>query len=93
MSADVADLPLDELQSMRMRARRALELARLRTRQSGPATAGDSDGAGTADLAGLETQVTALTDELIARYAADLSLVDSLLGEAYPAQVTRKAAP
>ena len=37
------------------------------------------------------TVKTALTDELIARYAADLSLVDALLAPPYPAKVPRGA--
>jgi hypothetical protein len=43
------------------------------------------------ELARLDAEVGALTDELIARYAADLSLVDSLLEPAYPAKVTSPA--
>ena len=62
-------------------------MARLRSRQDAARIDGADD-----DLQALEAQVSVLTDELIARYAADLSLVDSLLGEPYPAQVTRKAA-
>lgn len=80
-------MPMDELRAVRARSRRAAELSRLRIRQDTARTE-RQDG----DLGELEAQVAALTDELIARYAADLSLVDSLLGEPYPAQVTRKAA-
>ena len=87
MSADIAAMPIDELRALRARSRRAAEIARLRSRQDS-ARIDSGDG----DLGDLEAQVAALTDELIARYAADLSLVDSLLGEAYPAQVTRRAA-
>lgn len=87
MSADLAAMPMDELRAVRAHSRRAAELARLRSRQDTARTE-RQDG----DLGELEAQVGALTDELIARYAADLSLVDSLLGEPYPAQVTRKAA-
>ena len=70
-------LSMADLRAERMRARRTAELARLRSRQSG-------DGAAD-DLAGLDATVRVLTDELISRYAADLSLVDSLLDPAYPA--------
>ena len=87
MTADPAAMPMDELRAVRARSRRAAELARLRTRQDAARPEGQAD-----DLRALEAQASALTDELIARYAADLSLVDSLLGEAYPAQVTGKAA-
>lgn len=87
MPADLAAMPMDELRAVRARSRRAAELVRLRTRQDAARKDGQDD-----ELRTLETQVSALTDELIARYAADLSLVDSLLGEAYPAQVTRRAA-
>lgn len=87
MSADISAMPMDELRALRVRSRRAAELARLRSRQDAARIHGADD-----DLGGLEAWVTVLTDELIARYAADLSLVDSLLGEAYPAQVTREAA-
>lgn len=82
---DVARLPIDELRAARARARRAAELARLRSRQAPDAT---QDAA--RKLADLEAQVRELTDELIARYSADLSLVDSLLGGPYPADGTRR---
>lgn len=87
MPADLAAMSMDELRAVRSRSRRAAELARLRTRQDAARAEEQAD-----DLRALEARVSALTDELIARYAADLSLVDSLLGEAYPAQVTGKAA-
>lgn len=87
MPADLAAMPMEELRALRVRSRRAAELARLRSRQDAARVDGADD-----DLRGLEARVSVLTDELIARYAADLSLVDALLGEAYPAQVTREAA-
>jgi hypothetical protein len=83
---DFSAMPMDELRVLRARSRREAELVRLRSRQDGART--DANG----DLEELQARVDMLTSELIARYAADLSLVDSLLGEAYPAQVTRKAA-
>lgn len=82
---DIADLPMEELRALRAHVRRAAELARLRSRQA--EESGQGTGQGVAEL---EAQVAALTDALIARYAADLSLVDSLLGDAYPAEGTRR---
>ncbi len=74
---DLAILDLAELRRQRVLARRRAELARLRSRQGGP-----TDG-----LAESDAELTALTDELIQRYRADLTLVDSLLDPAYPAKV------
>lgn len=76
---DLASLDFDDLRARRTVARRTAELARLRARQGGEP--------GPDEVARLDALVTALTDELIARYAADLSLVDSLLGPPYPAKV------
>jgi hypothetical protein len=73
-------LSMDELRTQRSVARRRAEVAHLRARQGGPS---DVDA-----LELLDADVTALTDELIARYAVDLTLVDSLLEPAYPANVT-----
>jgi hypothetical protein len=70
---------MEDLRARRAAARRAAEIAHLRARQGGGA---DAD-----TLAGLDATVADLTDELIARYAEDLSLVDSLLEAAYPARV------
>ena len=75
--ADLEALSIDDLRSRRMRVRRAAEVARLRARQGGSARAEHVDR--------LDADLRALTDELIARYAADLTLVDSLLDPAYPA--------
>ena len=72
-------LSMEELRARRATARRTAEIAHLRARQGG--------GADAAALAELDARVTALTDELIARYADDLMLVDSLLEPAYPAKV------
>jgi len=78
-TTSLADLPLVELRSRRMLARRIAEVTQLRSRQAGAVPAGD--------LARAEAEASALTDELIARYAADLSLVDSLLEPACPPRV------
>lgn len=83
--AALEGLPLDELRARRTRARRAAELARLRSRQSASV-----DEAAAQQATDWEAEAGALTDALIARYAADLSLVDSLLEEPYPAQGTRR---
>ncbi len=77
--APLSTLGLDELRARRADARRAAELAHLRAKQGGPSPA--------EPLATLDARVDALTEELIARYAADLTLVDSLLEPAYPAKV------
>ena len=83
--AALEGLPLDELRARRARARRAAELARLRSRQSASV-----DEAAAQEVTHWEAEAGALTDALIARYAGDLSLVDSLLEEPYPAQGTRR---
>lgn len=75
---DLASLDLDELRARRRVARRAAELARLRARQGGEP--------GPDEVARLDSIVSDLTDELISRYAGDLTLVDSLLGPPYPAK-------
>jgi hypothetical protein len=80
---DLTSLTLDDLRSQRAQARRTAELARLRARQGGEPPAHE--------VARLDAVVRALTDELITRYAADLTLVDSLLAPAYPAKVTSAA--
>jgi hypothetical protein len=79
----LSDLTMAGLRARRAAARRDAELAHLRARQGGP-----SD---TVSLAALDAGVEVLTDELIARYAADLALVDSLLEPAYPANVSNPA--
>jgi hypothetical protein len=76
----LSDLPFEELRRCRAEARREAELARMRSRQAGRVPS--------EEVARLDAAARALTDELIARYAADLSLVDSLLIPAYPAKVT-----
>jgi hypothetical protein len=81
--AGLGGLSLDDLRKQRSIARRRAEVAHLRARQGGVP---DSD-----VLAELDAEVTSLTDELIARYAKDLSLVDSLLAPAYPAGVSPHA--
>lgn len=73
-------LSLDRLRADRTAARRDLELGQMRARQH--------DGIADSALSGLRERVSALTEELIARYAADLSLVDSLLDGSYPAEGT-----
>ncbi|MCX6432815.1 MAG: hypothetical protein NTX29_08500 [Actinobacteria bacterium] len=78
-AAPLPTLGMDELRARRADARRNAELAHLRAKQGVPSAA-DS-------LAALDARVDALTEELIARYAADLTLVDSLLEPAYPAKV------
>jgi hypothetical protein len=80
----LSELTMADLRARRADARRGAELAHLRARQGGPSDAGS--------LAALDDGVEALTDELIARYAADLGLVDSLLEPAYPANVSNAAA-
>lgn len=80
---DLASLDLDDLRARRTVARRTAELARLRARQGGEP--------GPDEVARLDSIVSALTDELIARYAANLDLVDALLGPPYPAKVPRGA--
>ena len=84
-SADLSQLSLADLRSERIRCRRSLELARLRSRQEG----GPSPG----DIGDLRARADALTEELIRRYAADLSLVDYLLEAAYPHDVGSAPAP
>ncbi|MBK9740426.1 MAG: hypothetical protein IPO93_13145 [Actinobacteria bacterium] len=66
-----AALPMEELRTERMAARRALELAHLRMRQEGSG--------GQERVDSLHRRVLALTEELIRRYQYDLSLVDGLL--------------
>ena len=81
-NGNVAPLPalgMDELRALRADARRNAELAHLRAKQGGPSSADT--------LAALDAWVDEFTEELIARYAADLTLVDSLLEPAYPAKV------
>lgn len=73
---DLSRLSMPALRERRLRSRRGLELAQLRARHPGGAT--------TQDVELLRSEVDALTEELIRRYAADLDLVDSLLGAAYP---------
>lgn len=75
-SRSLGDLALTSLRAERSRCRQELELARLRSRQEG--------GPSPDDIAALRAQAEDLTDELIRRYAADLTLVDSLLEPAYP---------
>lgn len=72
-------LGIEDLRAERMRCRRALELAQMRARQ---ASESSDDG-----LAELKARYAALTDALIEMYGADLSLVDLLLGDAYPRNV------
>lgn len=74
---------LREVRSCRSAVRREVDLARLRAQQGGP-----TDG-----LAAAEAELARLTDELIELYRADLSLVDSLLDPAYPADVEGRGAP
>ncbi len=73
-------MPLAALRAERAEARRALELAHMRSHQ--PASA-DADA-----IELLRLRADALTEELIGRYAADLGLVDSLLDEPYPRRVS-----
>lgn len=82
VTTELAGLDLEDLRLRRSLARRTAELARLRARQGGEP--------GPEEVARLDALVTALTDELIARYAADLSLVDALLDPPYPAKVTAR---
>lgn len=79
---DLHALPLADLRSRRARVRRAAEVSRLRARQGADAGEGAQ--------AGLDAESSALTEELIARYAADLTLVDSLLLPSYPARGTER---
>ena len=78
-STSLSDLTMVGLRVERTRCRQALELARLRARHDGGPTA--------EVLAELRRRAEALTEELIHRYAADLTLVDSLLEPAYPRSV------
>jgi hypothetical protein len=77
---DWQDVPLAVLRAERANARRELELAQMRARQR--------DGQAQEALRPLRDRVHQLTEELIARYSADLTLVDSLLESSYPARVT-----
>jgi hypothetical protein len=74
------DVPMAVLRAERANARRELELTQMRARQR--------DGQAEEALRPLRDRVHELTEELIARYRADLSLVDSLLESPYPARVT-----
>jgi hypothetical protein len=90
MHADVqrvtrGEVPLDRLRAARSAARRELEVVQMRARQRA-ADVPDT-------LSALRTRVDELTEELITRYQADLSLVDSLLDPAYPAKVTSNHSP
>ena len=78
LSLDAA--PLNQLREDRTTARRDLELAQMRARQH--------DAVADGTLVRLRDLVAALTEELIRRYSADLSLVDSLLDGSYPADGT-----
>ena len=80
---DVPSLTMADLRGRRAEARKCAELAHLRAKQGGPPA--------TASVSALDADVEVLTDELIARYAADLTLVDSLLEPAYPANVSTPA--
>jgi hypothetical protein len=80
----MAGLSLAEVRKRRTDARRQLELARMR--------AHTGDEAESAELTRLHDLVADLTEQLITRYAADLSLVDSLLGGAYARGATPDAA-
>lgn len=82
---DLASLPMARLREERIRCRRALEVAHLRSRQPGGPTP--------EDVAELRQRTDALTEELIRRYASDLDLVDSLLLAAYPHDVGSVPAP
>lgn len=75
-TVDLSGMPLAELREERMAARRALELAQLRMRQTADSPQ--------EELEELRARVAVLTEELIARYAADLSRVDSLLDPPAP---------
>lgn len=79
---DLQGMTLDDLRSRRARIRRAAEVSRLRSRQGA--------GAGADAQVDLDAEATALTEELIARYSADLGLVDSLLLPPYPARDTER---
>jgi hypothetical protein len=78
--SDLSAIPMAELRESRTTARRALELVRMRSH------VGDADAVARVDE--LRDQVDALTAELIRRYAADLTLVDSLLSGTYARSVT-----
>jgi hypothetical protein len=82
---DLVALPMARLREERIRCRRALEVAQLRSRQPGGPTP--------EDVARLRRRTDALTEELIRRYASDLGLVDSLLLAAYPHDVGSVPAP
>jgi hypothetical protein len=83
--ADLSIMPLSDLREARTRARRSLELARMR--------AHPEDSTAAERLEKLRLEVELLTEELIHRYAEDLSLVDSLLGGAYAQSKARNDAP
>ena len=85
-TVDLAALPMAWLRAERIRCRRALELAHLRSRQAGGPTPERAS-------AGSRQRADALTEELIRRYASDLDLVDSLLLAAYPHDVGSVPAP
>lgn len=72
---DVTKLSLDELRRERMRCRRGVELLTLRHGQGAPEALRDRE------------LLAVLTEELIRRYSANLTLVDSLLEPAYPRDV------
>ena len=74
---------LQVVRAKRAAVRRAVQLARIRAQQGGPA-----DG-----LAEGEAELAALTGELIEIYRADITLVDSLLDPAYPADVEGRGTP
>lgn len=84
-TVDLSALPMAWLREERIRCRRAMEVAHLRSRQPGGATP--------EQLASLRQRADALTEELIGRYASDLDLVDSLLLAAYPHDVGSVPAP
>lgn len=80
--ADVTTMPMPELRAERTRARRVLELSVMRSRQS------HVDGHEAVDQ--LQARVHVLTEELIRRYCADLTLVDSLLLPEQPVKRGRR---
>ncbi len=63
--------PIDEIRNARNAARRELEIVQMRLRQTRDAT--------DTTIEGLRARVAELTEALIAAYADDLTLVDSLL--------------
>jgi hypothetical protein len=67
------------LRQERIRARGELELLRLRAERPSPHAAVED---------ALKARLRLLTDELVARYASDLGLVDSLLEPAYARKAT-----